>query len=432
MMHEAARQMRTDPAPIAAKEGVRSGVRAAARRRNGGCIDGYEVREVLGHGGMGVVLRAHDPRLRRDVALKLVHPHLTEGDDTVAALVAEAQATAAIRHPHVVTVYGVGRDEGRPYIAMELLEGGSLEERLREGPLPIDAAIGALREIALGLAAIHEAGRLHGDVKPSNVLLDRDGRHVLTDMGLSKRLGAGAAGSIRGTPAYVPPERMRDAPVAAPLQLRQDVYSFGVMAVEMLTGRLPFDHDDPDELVRLHVEREPPLASALSGGRLPRAFDAPLRRALRKRPLERTPSPLALVEELEAVRANLTRSPRRLSVLVADDDADWRGMLSVVVAKRFPGAVVRAVPDGRTALEQAAYAKPDIALVDVNMPGLNGIELTHALREIAPADELPIVVMSGEANGADWKVLRALGADRFFAKPVVTRELCDAIARLTS
>lgn len=399
--------------------------------RAGDRFGGYEIQRLLGQGGMGIVLRAHDTTLDRDVALKLVHPSLSASPHARDAFLEEARAMAAIRHPNVVQIHACGTEGPVSYFVMELFDGGSLEMKImRDGPMPPEEALPILRGVAQGLGAIHAVGRIHGDVKPSNVLLGRKRSQVaLTDMGLSRALGQGEPeGEVQGTPAYLSPERATALTVPPALQPRQDVYSFAVMAVELLTGRLPFESGQPQKLLEMHAHETPPNPSALDSTLDPR-LDAPLLRALVKNPRERTATPMQLVEELESATRGTNRP---LRVLVVDDDADWREMLALAISRRFPGATVEGASDGELGIMAAEREAPDIALIDLNMPGLNGVELTSALRALAPRGKLPIIVMSGEGGARDWRILKSLGADRFFVKPVELDELFASVERLVS
>lgn len=389
----------------------------------------YVVHEALGQGGMGTVFRARDAVLERDVALKLIHPSLVGREDFRGMFLGEARCMASIAHPNVVQVFALGNHQEVPFIAMELLSGGSVQERiLAEGPLELDEALPILRDVAEGLSAIHRAGRVHGDVKPANVLLTEEGdRAALTDMGVSFTVGADD-GALRGTPAYLAPERTTSAPVPAELQPRADVYGLALLAFEMLTGRLPFEADLTAEMLDQHAMAEVPRPSSLDDFVDPRV-DEPLLRALRKDPLERTATPLELVEQLEEA-AELESDGEELRFLVVDDDDDWRTMLCRVLESRFPFATVEQASDGAAGVAAALAAPPDVALLDLNMPGLDGKDLTGVLRELAPAERMPIVVLSGEGGARDWQALRELGADRFFVKPCPFDELCDSIERL--
>src|SRR6266540_1611624 len=214
----------------------------------------YRLGELLGRGGMSEVWSATDIELGRRVALKLLAPHA----DT-ARFEREARAFASLAHPNVTQLYDYGSAEGRPFMVLEYLAGGTLENRLRSGrPLPDAEAARIATEIAAGLAHAHARGVVHRDLKPANVLFDEEGRAKLADFGIA-RMAAGEgtltdAGTVLGTAAYISPEQAAGA-AATPAS---DVYSFGVILYRMLTGRLPFDSADPLELVALHRDTAPP------------------------------------------------------------------------------------------------------------------------------------------------------------------------------
>jgi serine/threonine-protein kinase len=399
--------------------------------KEGDGFGSYVIGEVLGRGGMGTVFRAKDLLLERDVALKLIHPSLVARASIRRLFLEEARTMASIAHPNVVQVFATGLQDDVPFIAMELLTGGSLERHIIEtGPFSLADALPILRDVAQGLTAIHRSGRVHGDVKPANVLLsDAWDRAAVTDMGLSFRMGTDD-GKLRGTPEYLAPERGTGVPPPPELQPRADVYGLAVLAFELLTGRLPFESGrTAQSTMAKHVDEEPRRPSSLHMAVDPRV-DEPLLRALRKDPTERTATPLELVRELEGGRVG--SSEARLRFLVVDDDDGWRGLLTRALESRFPHATVDHASDGARGLAVAQSAPPHVALIDLNMPELNGVELTTALRELAPPERMSIVVLSGQGSSNDWQVLRQRGADRFFIKPCPLDEVCDSIERLLS
>src|SRR4051794_29052232 len=216
----------------------------------------YELQDLLGRGGMSEVYRAQDLELGRRVALKLLAP-----DADSARLEREARAVASLAHPNVMQLYDYGEDDGRPYMVLEYVPGGTLEERLAAAngkPLPDDETRGIAAGIAAGLAHAHARGVIHRDLKPANVLFDEEDRPKLADFGIA-RMAAGEgtlteAGTVLGTAAYISPEQAAGAPASA----ASDVYSFGVILYRMLTGRLPFESNDPMELVLMHRDAAPP------------------------------------------------------------------------------------------------------------------------------------------------------------------------------
>lgn len=216
--------------------------------------DRYRLESLLGQGGMSEVWRAEDEELERTVALKLLAP-----DADRARFDREARAAASLGHPNITQIYDYGEAAGRPYMVLEYLARGSLEDRLTAGPPLRDdetALIG--RQIAAGLAHAHERGIVHRDLKPANVLFDSEGRAKIADLGIARRGGVGGtlteAGTILGTAAYISPEQARGEP-AIPAS---DVYSFGVILFRLLTGRLPFEAAQPLELVAMHRDSPPP------------------------------------------------------------------------------------------------------------------------------------------------------------------------------
>jgi serine/threonine-protein kinase len=242
----------------------------------------YRLDSILGRGGMSEVWCATDLELGRRVALKLLAPH-----EDNARFEREARAVAALGHPNVTQLYDYGEADSRPFMVLEYLPGGSLEDMLRErGALPDDETHRIASEIAAGLAHAHARGVVHRDLKPSNVLFDDEGRAKLADFGIA-RMAAGEgtlteAGTVLGTAAYISPEQAAGAPATA----ASDVYSFGVLLFRMLTGRLPFESDDPLALVLSHRDQPPPLVADLRPD-APPALAATADAALAKEPAAR-------------------------------------------------------------------------------------------------------------------------------------------------
>ena len=385
--------------------------------RVGQMLGPYRLREVLGRGGMGQVYAAHDTILEREVALKV----LWEGDADV--LVREGRALAAIDHPSVVRIHGIDVSGSLPFVVMERVHGRSLADLL-EGTarLPRGRALEILRGVALGLDAIHAAGRVHGDVKPENVLIENEtGRVVLTDLGLSRAVARSE--SVRaGTPAYMPPERAQGVAIPPELQPREDVYSLAVMAFELVTGRLPFEHRDYMELLRHHAVSAPPRPSDLEPS-LPWRCDHALLGALAKRPAARHSTAGGFIDQLER---GVTVGGGPL-VLVADDDGALARMLSLRIAKRMAGSLVRTVTCGTAAYELALRDLPDALITDVEMPGMNGLELLASIRDDLRLATIPRIVVSGRATHADFAIFERLGVAGCFPKPVDTDALVELL-----
>ncbi len=235
-------------------------------------IDHYEILGWLGAGGMGVVYRARDPRLGREVAIKLISETLAADAGRMQRFEQEARAAGQLNHPNIVAVFDVGRHAGAPYIVSELLEGESLRSRLLGGPLPSRRAIDHARQIAEGLAAAHERNIVHRDVKPDNLFITKDGRIKILDFGIAKltRPSDDAArptglptetevGLVVGTAGYMSPEQVRGEAVDP----RSDIFSFGAVFYEMLSGRPAFTRDTaPETMTAILKEDPPPLRAA--------------------------------------------------------------------------------------------------------------------------------------------------------------------------
>lgn len=312
-----------------------------------GRLGPYKVTKVLGRGGMGVVFAAEDLQLARSVALKVMLPNLGDSAEARSRFLREARAAAALQHDHIIPIHHVGEDRGILYLAMPLLQGESLEDRLqREGRLPLGVALRIAREIAEGLSAAHARGLVHRDIKPSNIWLEatpgRDFRVKVLDFGLARAAGEDArltqSGAVVGTPAYMPPEQARGQVVGT----RGDLFSLGCVLYRMLTGELPFRGKDTlATLAALALEHPRPVSD------LNPAVPAPVaelvERLLAKDPAQRPASARAVVEELARLAEGLAAPtvmgavrpaaseddipeviPAETETLVATKNSPWR------------------------------------------------------------------------------------------------------------
>jgi streptogramin lyase len=299
---------------------------------------GYRLEELVGRGGMGVVYRASDLRLKRTVALKLMAPELALDDRFRLRFARESELAMSLEHPNVVPIHDAGEADGRLYLAMRFVEGTDLKALLRGGgALAPDRAVAIVSQIANALDGAHASGLVHRDVKPSNVLLDPDEHVYLADFGLTRRLtdteGSGDGRSL-GTPAYLAPEQIEGGEVDG----RADVYSLGCLVYECLTGEAPFAHESRLAVAWAHLEQPPPRPTKANPALTP-AIDDVVRRAMAKEPADRysTCSELAhAVQDALGLDAGTQRGRRaRLAaaVLAAVTAltalgaalADWRG-----------------------------------------------------------------------------------------------------------
>ena len=269
-------------------------------------IGDYELTEELGRGGMGVVFRARQISLDREVAIKMILRGRLASEADLQRFLAEASATARLQHPNIVPVYEAGDIEGRPFFSMQLVNGETLAERvINQGPLPQREIAKIVASIARAIGFAHEQGILHRDLKPSNILLASDGTSLITDFGLAKQTGSDASltrsGMLVGTPAYMSPEQAGGRRnLIGPAS---DVYSLGCVLYFALTGRSPFVSDSPMETVMLVVEQDP-VAPRTLRPKLDRDLEMIVIRCLQK-PIDlRYQSGEALAQDLEAYLAD--------------------------------------------------------------------------------------------------------------------------------
>jgi serine/threonine-protein kinase len=263
-------------------------------------IGRYEVVEHIGAGGMANVYLAHDPYMKRKVAVKVLPSSMTFDPDFRARFEREAETVAALDHPYIVPVYDFGYHEDQPFIVMRYLPGGTLKQLIEEsGPINLQEAAAIMERMASALDEAHHAGMIHRDFKPHNVLIDRKGGTYLADFGLVKiasQAGLTSANFITGTPAYLSPEQVYGE---GEIDHRVDVYSMGVTLFEMLAGQPPYQDDSPTRLMMKHVLDPVPLLSKLVPD-TPAEVETVVLKAMAKDPAQRYQSAGDLAAALNA------------------------------------------------------------------------------------------------------------------------------------
>jgi eukaryotic-like serine/threonine-protein kinase len=402
----------------------------------------YRVERELSRGAMGVVFLAFDERLRRTVAIKVIRSDLLR-PGFVRRFMHEAQAMARVTHPHVVAIHALGEHRAAPYFVMEHIQGQTLEAWLSRNPVGLAKAadlrpglpaaappqttadlstrLRMLGEVCSGVAAIHAAGTVHCDIKPSNILLDEALCCHVADFGLST-LSYAESTEVVGTPAYMAPELAWGVRGSAqPISPISDVYSLGCVAYELLTGSYPLRTPRASQQ---QLEQEFPPPSSVCPG-LPRALDHVLLNALKRDPRLRTSTIADFQRNLQDAQA---LAPDR--ILIAEDDDDFRELLCEALQAKFPWAEIESVANGRAALAAIEVRPASIALLDLQMPDLDGGTLTQVLRSRPHTAAMPIIVLSGSGGAAEWKFLSSLGADRFLVKPVNLGDVVATIERV--
>ena len=299
---------------LASENDVRSGFLQSSTRRvtltSGTKLGDYEVKSLLGSGGMGEVYRARDSRLGRDVAIKVLPPFLSADSDRLRRFEQEARATAALNHPNILVVFQMGTYEGAPYLVSELLEGETLREQVKRGRLSVRKAIDYGVQIARGLAAAHEKGIVHRDLKPENLFVSKDGRLKILDFGLAKLTqpqsgsehsaltltGGTEAGMVMGTIGYMSPEQVRGQTA----DHRADIFAFGAILYEMLAGKRAFQKPTSAETMTAILNEDPPGISQVTTN-ISAGLQRVVHRCLEKSPEQRFQSASDLAFALDAL-----------------------------------------------------------------------------------------------------------------------------------
>jgi TolB-like protein/tetratricopeptide (TPR) repeat protein len=400
-------------------------------------IGHYVIRQKLGAGGMGVVYEAHDPRLERSVALKMMLG--LEGDDTGRKRFwREARAAASINHPNVCQIYEVGEVSGQLFIAMELLDGEPLAEHLSRGALSVDRALPIAIDILNALSAIHTRGIIHRDLKPSNIFLTPHGVKLL-DFGLARvesnpdsALGLTRSGIAIGTPRYMAPEVV----TGESIDPRSDLFAVGAILFEMLAGRPAFVGRTIAEVLNATLTEQPP---ALTGSPAVAAADRVIRRALAKKPSGRPTSAAAMIEELNAVRGMEGHQTRGMAqpltrvvvlpfrVLRPDPEIDFLAFsLPDAITTSLAGIRSLVVRSSATAARFAGEA-PDIKALAAEVD-VDRVVMGTLLRS---GDQLRAATQLVEAPGGTVLTSRTVQAalgDLFRMQDDIAREVVDGLA----
>jgi Tol biopolymer transport system component len=301
----------------------------------------YTVQDQVGAGGMGEVYRAHDSRLNRVVAIKVLPASFSADHERLQRFAQEARAAAALNHPGILSIFDIGDDAGAPYVVSELLEGETLRDRVRTGALPLRKAIDYALQVARGLAAAHEKGIVHRDLKPENIFVTNDGRVKILDFGLAKLTqsespagleaptlqAATEPGMILGTIGYMSPEQVRGKPADA----RSDIFAFGAILYEMVSGKRAFHGETTADTLSAILKEEPPELSETARN-VPPGLERVVRHCLEKNPAQRFQSTRDLAFDLEALTDLSSTNRAQTAALQATRSVSRRKMATLAVA----------------------------------------------------------------------------------------------------
>lgn len=367
----------------------------------------------VGGSGIGVVYECEDEAIGRRVAVKVLDPQRAAQPGRTERFLEASRAVARVSSPNVVSIYDVGMYRGVPYVVMEHVPAITLDEHRRNhgGRLRPEVALDLVDGILRGLTALHSAGIAHGGVQPHNVLVTPNGQVVLTNAGLGRIV----ADTEHPLPApwldYRPPWSRRTAQATSSFarEERADVHAAAAILYELLTGRIPHVADDASD--------EPlPAPSMLAN--VPTAVDGPLLDALTQPDSHLLDSARELRRTLEGLHRLVRQNVEAKRILVVEDDPDVSEPLASYLEEMLAPAVVEIAPDGAKAVALASETSFTLVILDLGLPGMNGLEITSALRSSPRSRDVPILVLTGRAASSDWKLLSALGADSLLMKPV--------------
>ncbi|KPK14783.1 MAG: hypothetical protein AMJ62_11790 [Myxococcales bacterium SG8_38] len=400
----------------------------------GELLDGvYEIMQLLGRGGMGQVFEAHDHLLNRRVAIKAAWPNPLSPP-----LRNEARALAAFQHPSLVTVHTLGEHRGIDYLVMERVYGVSLTQhastRWSSGqPFSPAEAVQLLMPAAEGLSVVHRAGLVHRDIKPDNIMLTPAHRVVLMDFGLVlPEFDVNGRQRVAGSPPYMAPEALLNTAEPGRGHLA-DIFGLGVLAYELLTGFRPFSGMTMREVIASHERGQPKPVSELRPD-CPPSLNQLIQEMLAPDPQIRIQSAEAVAWQMRAVRDARPRGDdavgagaKALSVLIVDDDVDLARILTFYVRQIVGRAEIRVAHDGEEALKEVQKKEPDVMLLDLHMPRMNGVEVCMRLKGDGLAKRCSIISVSAGAQEHDVQLLHQLGIHHFVEKGSNLRERLRAV-----
>src|SRR5580700_9804377 len=390
----------------------------------------YKILSLLGKGGMGEVFLAEDTRLNRKVALKVLLPEVAEDTEKLARFVQEARAASALSHPNAAHIYEIGEANGRHLLAMEFIEGQTLEKKLSGEPLPMTEIVAIGAQVADALDAAHTRGIAHRDIKPANLMIDPRGHVKVLDFGLAKILPVAgteipsssqlatqfltSGGVVLGTVSYMSPEQA----LGRDIDHRTDLFSLGVVLYQMASGKLPFAGTSAQETLA-RILQSPPDALGRLNYEVPEEFERIVRKCLEKDRERRYQSAKELLIDLRGLERAPSGEKTRtgaIRAVIVDDEELARHLLREYLNQAGGVEVIAECANGFEAVKAIAERKPDLVFLDVQMPKLDGFEVLElidpsvAVIYVTAYDQY--AMRAFDAHAVDY-LLKPFSPDRF-------------------
>lgn len=390
----------------------------------------YEIHTHLGDGSTATVYQAFDNKLGREVALKVLLPHVRRS--TARRFFQEAKAAALLNHPNIMSIYDIDEDDGWHFLVVEYVEGNDLTHYI---PSPADVVVKIGIQITSALQYAHDHDIIHRDIKPANIKVTPTGQVKIMDLGLARPSSAKRVttpGIVMGTPAYISPEQAQ----GHTLDSRTDMYSLGVVLYEMITGELPFHADDITALLIQHVQEQPTPPSQVIDD-IPTHLEATILKLLKKKPDNRYTSMDAVAQALQTPtytpqpshETPTTQAPTHIRrIVLADDHTILRKTLANFIESNPAYRIVGEASDGNEALEQIAETQPDLLILDLNMPNKSGLQVLPEIKQ--SQSNVKVLVLTGRDD--DAYIVQALrsGANGYMLKSATENDLLDAIDKV--
>jgi Serine/threonine protein kinase len=449
---------------FAAEEETDETVLALKALKTGQSLRHYQVMDELGHGGMGEVYSAKDRKLGRKVAIKVLPPRITQDVSARLRLVREARAASALNHPNIITIHSIDEERDVLFIVMEYVEGTSLSQMFKNGPIDFGLLLDIGIQTADALSAAHAAGLVHRDIKPGNIMVTARGQIKLLDFGLAKWMPNFNAENpedptdrgVVGTISYMSPEQAK----GEELDFLSDIFSLGSVLYEAAVGKTPFDGHTLLAVMQQIISAPAPLPSSILPS-VPFAFDAILQRAMQKRKEERYPSAGQFAADLRHLKAAMTHdvsdpvvqaalnrllienSPYRLTptrlknasndqisgkIFLVEDNEDNRDMLSRRLQRK--GYLVSTAVSGEEAMEKIPAEMPDLILMDISLPSRDGFDVSRELKSLEKTKAIPIIALTAHAMPEDKEKALTSGCEDYDTKPVDFERLLKKVQAL--